>query len=403
MMILAHKIALNPNLRQQEYFRRACGTARFAYNWALDVWCKQYANGEKPSANKLKALWNKIRRTEFPWSFDVTKCAGSQAIINLGRAFENFFKKRARFPKFKKRGQHDSFALWNDQFTVNGRMLRIPKLGWVRMHETLRFTGKILSAVVSCTADRWFISINVETKDILYPSENQAGEVGIDLGVKSLAVLSTGEVIEGPKASRKFIRKLQWLGRLLSRKVKFSANWKKTKTKLARIYARIVNIKRDALHKLTTRLAQDFKAIGIEDLNVRGMVKNHYLARSVSDQAFFEFRRQLTYKCEMTGAELVIHDPWYASSKMCSVCGLVRDKLPLSVRKWSCECGAVHDRDFNAAINLKPTTAGLAGSNACGLEGSGPGTSTRTKPTRLKQELSTTHLCVEEKEQIAVV
>ena len=371
MTILAHKIALDLNLEQQAYFRRACGTARFAFNWALDEWRKQYANGEKPSAAKLKVLWNAVRREQFSWSLEVTKCAGAQAILNLGRAFENFFKKRAKFPRFKKRGHHDSFALWNDQFVVDGRNLRVPKLGWVRMREALRFTGKILSAVASRTADRWFISISVETKDVLHPSENQAGEVGVDLGVKSLAVLSTGEVVEGPKASRMLAGKLQQLNRSLARKVKFSANWKKAKTKLARIHARIANIRGDTLHKLTTRLARDFKAVGIEDLNVRGMVKNHCLARAVSDQAFFEFRRQLAYKCEMTGVDLVVHDRWFASSKTCSVCGLVIDKLPLSVREWTCECGAVHDRDFNAAKNLKPTRVGLTRSNACGEDGSG--------------------------------
>ena len=398
MPILAHRIALDPNKAQAVYFRRACGTARFAFNWALDQWKRQYAAGEKPSAAKLKVAWNDVRREQFPWSLEVTKCAGSQAVLNLGRAFENFFKKRARFPRFKKRGVHDSFALWNDQFAVESRTIRIPKLGRVRMREALRFAGKILSAVVSCTAGRWFVSISVDTEATLQPDENQAGSVGVDLGVKSLAVLSTGDVVEGGKPSRMLAGKLRRLGRSLSRKVRFSENWKKAKAKLARLHSRIANVRRDTLHKLTTRLAKRFEAIGIEDLNVRGMVKNHCLARAVSDQGFFEFRRQLVYKCEMTKAVIVVVDRWYPSSKMCSDCGHVLDALPLSVREWVCpECGVVHDRDLNAAQNLKPTRASLAPRYACGLEGSGLDRKIKTKPARLKQELCSAHSCVEER------
>lgn len=354
-MILTHKIALNPNKQQIIYFIRACGTARFAYNWALDLWKKLYDANEKPTANKLKLIWNNIRAEQFPWSLEVTKCASAQAIINLGKSFDNFFKKRAKYPKFKKKGAHDSFALWNDQFAVDGKSVRIPKLGWVSMREPLRFTGKILSAVISRTADKWSISITVDTLDTLKPSENQAGVVGVDLGVKNLAVLSTGEVVEGSKPSVKLTKKLRRLNRELARKVFKSANWKKAKLKLARLHAQISNIRKDTIHKFTTHLAQNFKAIGIEDLNVRGMVRNRSLARSISDQAFAEIRRQLEYKCEMTGADLIVHDRWYPSSKKCFDCGHVVDKLPLSIREWVCpSCGAVHDRDLNSANNLKP-------------------------------------------------
>jgi len=386
--ILAHKIALDPNQDQEVYFRCACGTARFAYNWALAEWQRQYKAGEKPTALRIKLLWNKIRHAQFPWSLEVTKCAGAQAIRNLGTSYSNFFQKKSRYPKFKKRGVRDRFSLWNDQFSVEGRKVRIPKLGWVRMREALRFAGKILSAVVSCTAGRWFISISVETQSSLRPGENQAGSVGVDLGIKSLAVLSTGEVVEGPKAGRKLAKKLTRLARSLSRKVRGSANWKKAKVKLSRLYARIANLRKDTIHKLTTRLAQTFRVVGIEDLNVAGMVRNHCLARSISDQAFAEVRRQLEYKCEMTGTKLVIHDRWLPSSKTCSDCGFVVNKLPLSVRTWSCpSCGVIHDRDVNAAVNLKPTTVGLTGSDACGEVGSGRVVDDAVKPALLKQEL----------------
>jgi len=385
--ILAHKITLDPNRDQEAYFRRACGTARFAYNWGLQTWREQYLAGEKPTAAKLKLLWNGSRREHFPWSLEVTKCSGAQAILNLGAAFNNFFKKHSRYPKFKKRGRRDCFSLWNDQFTVEGRKVRIPKLGWVRMREVLRFAGKILSAVVSCRAGKWFISITVETDDTLHPSENQAGSVGVDLGVKSLAVLSTGEVIEGPKAGQKLAKKLVRLSRSLSRKIKGSANWKKAKLKLSRLHARIVNLRNDAIHKLTTRLAMEFKAVGIEDLNVHGMLKNHRLARAISDQSFSEVRRQLEYKCAMTGTLLVVHNRWFASSKTCSACGYVLKSLKLSTRQWVCPvCGVIHDRDENAAINLKPTSVGFTVA-ACGPEGSGLTVISMAKPAGMKQEL----------------
>jgi len=205
-----------------------------------------------------------------------------------------------------------------------------------------------------------------------------------------LAVLSTGEVIAGPKASRKLEKKLVRLSRSLSRKLKGSANWRKAKLKLSRLHARISNLRRDATHKLTTYLAQNFKAIGIEDLNVRGMVKNHCLARAISDQAFAEVRRQLGYKCSMTNAELVVHDRWFASSKICSGCGHKLKILPLNVREWVCPvCGSVHDRDVNAAINLKPTAVGFT-VEACGERSSGSVAVDRVKLPSVKQEL----LCV---------
>ena len=410
-MILAHKIALDPNNAQATYFARACGVARFAYNWALAEWKKQYEAAKvdsalpKPSQMSLRRQLNAIKREQFPWMLEVTKNAPQMAIIQLGEAFKNFFAGRAKYPKFRKKGVHDRFTLTNDQFSVEGSRIRIPALGWVRMREPLRFEGKITSATVSRVADRWFVSIAVDTQDTshLAQAENQ-GAVGVDLGVSALATLSTGETITGPKPHKALLNRLRRLSRSLSRKQKGSSNRAKAKAKLARLHARIATIRSDALHKLTTDLTRRFHTIGIEDLNVRGMMANRHLARSIADMSFFEFRRQLEYKAAMRGGQVWVADRFYPSSKTCSCCGHKLDDLPLSVRAWTCpSCSTHHDRDVNAAINLKtmaerhgtnePLAQTIAKANAvsstvsaCGEEGSGPVRQRGTKPASRKQE-----------------
>ena len=394
-MLIAHKIALAPNNEQATYFARAAGTARFAYNWALAQWQAQYdatkldPEAPKPSQVALRRQLNAVKASQFPWMLEVTKNAPQMAIIQLGEAFKNFFAGRAKYPKFRKKGQHDRFSLTNDQFSVEGSRIRIPNLGWVRMREALRFTGKIMSATVSRVADRWFVSITVQTQeDPPKPQAENQGAVGVDLGVAALATLSTGEVIPGPKAHKALINRLQRLSRSLSRKVKGSMNRKKARAQLARLHARIGNIRRDALHQLSTGLARRFHTIGIEDLNVRGMMSNRHLARSIADMGFFEFRRQLQYKAVHRGGQVVVADRWFPSSKTCSNCGHKLDVLPLAARAWACPvCGAHHDRDINAAINLKNMAVSSTVS-VCGEDGSGPGRKTRAKPASAKQKSS---------------
>lgn len=327
-MIIAHKIALDPNNVQATYFARAAGTARFAYNWALAEWKRQYEAWKldnslpKPSQAALRRQLNAIKREQFPWMLEVTKNAPQMAIIQLGDAFKNFFAGRSRYPQFRKKGVHDRFTLTNDQFSIDGSRIRIPNLGWVRMCEPLRFTGKIMSATVSRVADRWFVSITVDTQnDLPLPKAENQGAVGVDLGVSALATLSTGETITGPKPHKALLNRLRRLSRSLSRKQKGSANRKKAKAKLARLHARIANIRADALHKLTSDLTSRFRTIGIEDLNVRGMVKNRHLSRSIADMGFFEFRRQLEYKSLRRGGQVVVAERFFASSKTCSACG----------------------------------------------------------------------------------
>jgi transposase, IS605 OrfB family, central region len=407
-VLIAHRIALDPNNTQATYLARACGVARSAYNWALAEWKRQYEAAKadpslpKPSQMALCRQLNAIKREQFPWMLEVTKCAPQMAIIQLGAAFKNFWAGRAKYPKFLKKGVHDRFTLTNDQFEIDGSRIRIPHLGWVRMREPLRFAGKLMSATVSRVADRRFVSITVDTPDTSHlPKAENQGAAGVDLGVSALATLSTGETIPGPKPHKALLDRLRRLSRSLSRKQKGSANRKKARARLAKLHARIANIRADALHKFTTDLTRRFHTIGIEDLNVCGMAKNHHLSRSIMDMGFFEFRRQLEYKAAMRGCVVVVADRFFASSKTCSACGHKLDDLPLSVREWTCpDCGSIHDRDANAAINLKKVAESSAGGcqpfqrhadcsvTACGEAGSGLGRTLKTKPASAKQEVS---------------
>jgi putative transposase len=249
-----------------------------------------------------------------------------------------------------------------------GKTVKLPKCGVVRMRESLRFSGRTLAATVSKQADGWYVAILVDTADGL-SGRLDRGIVGVDLGIKELATLSTGEGIASLKPHRAAHQRLVRLSRSLSRKQKGSRNRAKAKTKLAKLHQRISNVRIDALHKLTTKLATEFDTIAIEDLNVAGMLKNHCLARSIADSGFAEFRRQLTYKATMTGANLVAVDRFFPSSKTCHLCGTIHP-MKLSDRVMVCDCGNVMDRDLNAAMNLKNKAASSAVA-ACGEESSG--------------------------------
>ena len=380
-MIRVHKIKLDPSQAQAACFAQACGVARHAYNWALGRWIEQYEAGLKPTEAALRREYNAIKPVEFPWALDVTKNAPQQAIKNVGVAFQNFFRrvkagdKKPGYPKFKKKGVHDAFRADNgpqtagaDAVTVDGKCVKLPVIGWVRMRESVRFPGQIKSAVVSRMADGWHVALAVETGAKL-ERRADGGAVGVDLGVKTLAVLSTGEAVEGPKPHKTLLQRLRRLNQSLSRKVKGSANWRKAKTKLARLHKRVADIRTDAAHKLTTRLATEFDAVAIEDLNVKGMVKNRCLARSVMDGGFFELRRQIEYKAKMTGSNVVVVNRWFPSSKACSSCGQIHD-MPLSARRMVCGCGNNIDRDLNAARNLAKYAASSA-VPACGVRSAG--------------------------------
>jgi putative transposase len=364
-VILSHKIRLVPTLAQEGYFQRACGTARFTYNWALAAWKQAYEAGEKPSGRSLKLQFNALRKAQFPWTYEVHRDCTAGAFDRIQGAFQGFFRRikaggeAPGYPKFKKKGlAKDSFSIANDKFSLNEKQIRIPKLGWVKMRETLRFSGKIMSAVVSRTADKWFVAIAVDTEVTSQPPKTK-GAVGVDLGISTLATMSDGRKIQHSNKREKLEKQVKRLQKSVSRKQKGSASRRKAVVRLARKHLELTNLRNDLLHKLTTGLVQDYEPIVIEDLNVKGMVKNHHLARSISRQAWSEFRRQIDYKSKMYGRTLLIANRFYPSSKTCSECSFVNKEVVLGVDSWVCPaCGVVHDRDFNAAINLSKLPLG---------------------------------------------
>ena len=347
-----HKIRLYPNNRQSGLLSGTCGCARFAYNWALAEWDRLYKAGVRTSQYELRRRLNAIKRTEFPWMLDYTKCAPQQAIINLGRAFDNFFAGRANHPRFHKKGVNDSFCVSSDQYAIDGNKVRLPKIGWVKMAEPFRYTGaKIQSAVVRRKADKWYISISCDV-DHISRQPCKVGAIGVDMGLRE-HILSTGEKVVLPRAYRNAERQLRRAQKSLSRKERHSANYRKAKHKVARCHEHIANIRNDFNHKMSSCLVRDYSLIGIEDLNVIGMERNKYLSKSVTDSGMGELRRQIEYKSKESGSEVVVASCWFPSSKTCSVCGAKAKHMSLSVREWDCPtCGTHHDRDVNAAVNL---------------------------------------------------
>jgi len=377
-MILGHTIALDPTLKQAAHFRRACGTARFAYNWGLAEWQRMHKAGEKPSMPVIKGRWNAFRKAELPWSYEVTKCASGQAIMDLSAAFNNFLRdckkprkqRKFRYPRFKRKALNESFALWNDQFEVDGTRVRIAILGWVRMHEELRFTGKIVGAVVTFSGGRWFLSVQVDTDGTRAPAP-EGTVCGVDLGSRTLATIAVNdseadaEPVSGPKPRKRLLGRIKRMQRRISLQkhrakklcIRTSRRQHIRQLRLSKLHARVANIRKDVAHKLTTDLVRRFETIVIEDLNVSGMAKNHSFAGAVLDCGFHEIRRQFQYKAEMRGGRILVADRFYPSTQICSYCGCLtgpKGREELHIERWICsECGAEHERNANAAINLR--------------------------------------------------
>ena len=384
-MIMAHRIEMRPNKTQETYFRKACGTARFAYNWGLARWNELHAAGEKVTHLRLKAELNRIKRERFPWMYEVTKCAPEAALADLGTAWANYFRdlkrkgtRRAMRPKFKKKGRcRDKFYVSNDQFAIDGKRVRLPHVGRVKLTEELRFQGKILGATVSREADRWFVAVQVEVQEVPIRRESQA-PVGIDRGLKAAAVLSTGKTYPPPKALAKNLAKLRRLSRELARKKKGSRNREKAKLRLARLHRRIANLRRDWTHKLTTGITRKYGLIAVEDLAVMNLLRNHSLARAIADVGWGEIRRQLEYKVARSGGRVVGVDRFFPSSRKCRKCGAKHETLTLADRVFVCPaCNHTEDRDLHAARNIlreglriAEITVGPTGSHACGQRAS---------------------------------
>jgi len=398
MVHRAYKYELAPNNQQRTKLFQHAGTARFAYNWGLQYKQGVYAMNQLPvphikipTAIDLHKELNRLKKTKYSWMYEVSKCAPQEALRNLDQAFKNFYRrvkngeKEKGFPKFKKRGVHDSFRL-NGTIRIVGYSIQLPRLGRLRLKEKrdIYYEGRILSATVSRKADRWFVSLGVE-QEIEDPLPALREPVGVDLGVKTLATFSNGFVVDNPTALQSRLRKLRKLQKRLSRQNKGSNNWMKTKLRIAKLYWHISNIRKDVLHKATTHLAKNHSTIVIEDLNVSGMMKNRKLSRAISDIGFGTFRTMLEYKTQWYGSKLVVADRFFPSSKQCSGCGETRDIL-LSERVYHCpSCGLVLDRDLNAARNLVAISS-METVNACGED---VRHDTAIMQTSMNQELDT--------------
>ena len=357
-MLRAHKIALNPNKTQATFFSSHCGYARVAYNAALADFKAGLSAGEWHSQMTLRRRFNKIKFQKYEWCKSHSQNAAKNAIINLGDAIRRWHKGQNEFPKFKRKGGKKSYQADNGKGTVKlqGKRLYLPKIGWIKMFEFLKFKGVITRVVISKTAHRWFASILVKSPDNTKtekPDVSGFPIIGVDVGIKHQAIISDGRSFENPKALDRYGRKLARLHRGLSRKQFLSKNWYKQKMQIARLYYRISCIREDVQHKASTAIVRSASKIGIESLNVNGMLKNHRLAKALSDAALSDFLTMLKYKAEHRGVEIVEAERWFPSSKICSACGAVKKNLSLADRVYTCNCGLTIDRDLNAAINLK--------------------------------------------------
>ena len=376
LISIAHKIELMPNNKAQTHFRKAFGCARVTYNWGLDKWEEYYKLGIEKSYLDLKKEFNAIKKTQFPFVYEVSKYATQQPFIHLNRAFQKFFrdleKGKISYPKFKKKKANSgSYYIGGDQVIVkDGKYLKIPNFGLVKMREKLRFEGKITSVTISQRGDKFFASFNMQiSKEEYIRTHPQAKTnqlaLGIDLGLKSFLSLSNGLEVKAPKPLDRLERLLVRRSRQLSKKhhaktkqealqgVKRSKNYQKASIKLNKLYRRIANIRGDFLHKTTSCLVKNVQYFCLEDLNVQGMMRNHRLAKAISDVSFSEFKRQLEYKAKYNDKTIYQVDRFYPSSKLCSNCGSLKADLTLSDRVYCCDkCGTRLDRDYNASLNL---------------------------------------------------
>lgn len=383
----AYRYELKPNNKQRGLFIKACGVARFAWNWGLAQRKELYATQEDKNSyihyfGQAVEL-TKLKKTNFSWMYEVSRSIPREALRDLESAYTNFFRRykngeKTKPPKFKKKGKHDRFRLCNDlnSLRVENIGIRLPRIGIVRTKEsTCKLKGRILNATVSREADRWFISLCVEQERIA-PTPIRGDIVGIDLGLTNFATIWDGKEVQkfdAPKPLAQKMKRLQRTSRQRDRKQIGSNNYKKGNLSLARLHRKIRNTRKDFLAKLTTSLAKTKLVIVIEDLAVENMKRTHRLARSINDVGWGEFRRMLEYKTMWYGSRLIVIGRFEPTSKRCHVCGAINKDLDLSQRTWVCpNCGTLLDRDKNAAINIRRlgleilNTEGSSGIYACG-------------------------------------
>ncbi|MER6385239.1 RNA-guided endonuclease TnpB family protein [Streptomyces sp. NPDC001250] len=360
----AFKYRFYPTDAQAAELSRTFGCVRKVYNLALAARTEAWARQERVNYNQTSAMLTAWKKTEeLVFLNDVSSVPLQQTLRHLQSAFTSFFARRAKYPRFKSRKKSRTSA----EYTTSGFRFRDGKLTLAKMAEPLAIVwsrslpegAKPSTVTVSQdSAGRWFVSLLCEDPSVKPLAATDAA-VGVDVGLDHLLALSTGEKIANPRHERRDRLRLAKAQRELSRKATGDGtNRRKARRKVAKIYARIADRRRDGLHKLATRLVRENQTIVIEDLTVRNMVKNRSLARAISDAAWSEFRGLLEYKAAWYGREVIAVDRFFPSSKLCSVCGTLADKMPLNVRTWTCDCGTTHDRDVNAAKNL--LAAGLA-------------------------------------------
>ena len=355
-----HKIALRPNSVQAAWFQSQCGYARFAYNNALSDFKAGLEIDEFRSEFDLNNRWNSRKKSYGDWVRKQDQRVGLYAINGLANGIKRWKDKISKFPKYKKRGHKLSYTTDEQSVKAEGKRIKLPKIGWVKMFQALRFEGEIIRVTISRTAHRWFVSITVETGTPHTPRDTRGLPViGIDVGINSLATLDNGKHYNNPSPLKRYEKKLAREQRKLSRKVYLSNNWYKQKDKVAQLHYRIACIRLDVHHKATTEIVNMASAIGIETLKVTNLLKNRKLAKALSDSALGGFLSKLKSKAEVLGIPIIEAPQFFASSKTCSNCGHKKTDLTLSDRQYHCsECGVSIDRDQNAAINLKNVAVG---------------------------------------------
>ena len=365
--MFAIKRALKLNNKEATLMAKHSGFRRVVYNMGLSLRTQMYGQCKLSDAKIIdaikKVLTNHVKkRTDFTWMSELSSRVYQHALIDLKTAFSRYRKGVAKHPTYASLRDGQSFTVDNGggkSVIPSGSTIKIPTLGTFRLHEPL--TEKYVTQTFNITRDgsSWYVSFCVDAARL--PVNHMESAVGVDVGIKAFATLSSGETFDAPSPLRQAKNKLAQLQRKASRQVLGSANQRKTYDKIRRLHARIASVRKDFLHKLTTYLAHTFKVIKIEDINVLGMMANHKLAGAIADLGFYEFKRQLTYKCQMYGATLILVDQWFPSSKTCSTCGNIQS-MPLSERVYFCSgCGMIKDRDLNASLNIlnwKPTACG---------------------------------------------
>lgn len=372
----AYRYELKPNNKQCTLLKQACGISRFVYNWGLEQRNELYhtKQGKDRFTNYFRqnVTFNAIKKDKYPWVYDVPKSVAESALRDLSDAYSNMLRrienkeKKIGKPKFKKKGIDDHFRISNNSDSTNrtqydvrlvGNAIRLSKIGWVRTKEcTNKCKGRVLNAIINREADRWFCSLVVEfVRPETYRSDD--GIIGIDLGIDCFATMVDGQgnitKVQSPKPLRKGIIKIKRLHRKLDQKKKGSHNRYKAQLRLARLYRKHKNIRKDFVSKLTTSLTKTKSVIVIEHLPVKHMMKSHHFARGIGDERWGDFRRMLEYKTKWYGSKMVMIGRFEPTSKTCSECGDINHKLTLNDRIWVCMgCGAVHDRDENAAKNI---------------------------------------------------